>query len=336
MKRIVIGIFSAIVLFILFVVLCTFVRKPYEEVLLDRFGSLIPEGQQARIMYNWYFKLPFDSVIRIDTRLHLKTLPLKEFVTAGRNPVNVRTFAVWRIVDPVAFRQKASGSDDVAEQIMEQRLLGLIGQELGEHQLDEFFSTNPDTDKKVSAIETGIAQQATNGSKDGKTPGLREIGIEIADIGFSRMAFPPSNTEAVFNRMVSDLKTQASTYENEGLQQAEINRTNGILKATETRSDAIAEAQKIRGEGDREALEILAKVNNTDAAREFYQYYKSLDFLKTALAKNTVLVLSTDNPILKALFQAPQTSTTRPGVGAPPAMSDTPSLNQPSSPAPTK
>ena len=121
MKRVVIGIFSAVVLFILFVVLCTFVQRPYEEVLLDRFGTLIPQSQQARIMYNWYFKLPFDSVIRVDKRLHLKTLPLKEFVTAKSDPLNVRTFAVWRIVNPVAFRQKASGSDERTEQIMEQR-----------------------------------------------------------------------------------------------------------------------------------------------------------------------------------------------------------------------
>ena len=46
MKRVVIGIFSAVVLFILFVVLCTFVQRPYEEVLLDRFGTLIPQSQQ--------------------------------------------------------------------------------------------------------------------------------------------------------------------------------------------------------------------------------------------------------------------------------------------------
>src|SRR5579862_2331637 len=101
MRRLIIGIFSAIVLAILFVVLCTFVRRPYEQVLLDRFGNLIGENQQVRLMYHWYFKMPTDSVVRIDNRLHLYTGPLQQVATKKHEPISVRTFAAWHIVDPV-------------------------------------------------------------------------------------------------------------------------------------------------------------------------------------------------------------------------------------------
>ena len=312
MRRIIIGSFAAIVLLILFVVLFTFVRRPYEKVLIDRFGTLVPQERQTRIMYNWYFKLPTDTLVRIDTRLHLKTLPLQEFVTANSEPVNVRPFVIWRIVDPMLFRQKANGSDQQAEDFIEVRIRGLVGQALGVHKLDEFFNPDPATEQHTRDLEKKIADEATKGNKasaDGKypeTPGLEKIGIEVADVGFSRIAFPPDNTTAVYQRMVAALNEKARGFEAEGVKQADILRAEGLVKAADIRKTAQAEAQRIMGEGDSEALRILSVVNQTDAAREFYQYWKSLDFLKTTLTKNNYLVLSTDNDWLRSLFTRPQ------------------------------
>src|ERR1043165_9150785 len=101
MKRAVLGIFAAVVLLILFVVLCTFVRRPYERVLIDRFGTLIDPGQKGTIAYNWYFKLPTDSLVRVDTRLHMEPLPFIEYTTQLNEPISVRAFIVWRITDPI-------------------------------------------------------------------------------------------------------------------------------------------------------------------------------------------------------------------------------------------
>ena len=317
MKRLVIGIFAAIVVIVLFIVLCTFVRRPYEVVLLDRWGRLIPEESQSRIAYNWYLKMPWDGVVRIDSRLHLKTLPLQEFVTAKKEPVSVRPFAVWRIVDAVKFRQKAGGSDQVAEGIMEERIRALVGQTFGKHQLEEFFNTDPNTEAHLREVETKIATDATKGSDDGKIPGINDLGIEIADIGFSRVAFPPGNTDAVYTRMVAALNEQARSYEAEGVKVASITRSDGALQAAKIRSEAISAAEQIRGEGDREANEIITSVATTDATREFYQYWKSLEFLKASLVKNNILVLSTDNPIVKALFVAPTKNSPPPGQQAP-------------------
>ena len=77
MRRVMLGVIGFLVLAVLFIVLCTFVKRPYERVLLLRFGSLVEEPGQARICYNWYLKFPTDSVVRFDTRLHLYTGPLK-------------------------------------------------------------------------------------------------------------------------------------------------------------------------------------------------------------------------------------------------------------------
>jgi membrane protease subunit HflC len=335
MRRLVIILFSVIVAFILFVVLCTYVRRPYEKILVERFGSLIEEKDQTRIAGNWYFKFPTDTVIPIDTRLHLKALTFKEFNTANREPVNIRAYAVWHIVDPVKFKRKANASDDTAASIIEQRLLGLIGQAVGTRNLNDFFNTDPATEQRIRAMETQIAKDATVASSDGKTPGLNDIGVAIADIGFSRIAFPPDNTTAVYDRMVADLNQRASEYQASGLAEANKIQSSAVKDAAEIRAKAQAEAEGIRGQADRQALEIIASVAKTDAQKEFYEYWKTLDFLKASLSKNTILVLSTDSAFLKRLFNPMQTGTGAPnpaGIGqfiTPPAQQPTPSATQP-------
>ncbi|HVT80943.1 MAG TPA: SPFH domain-containing protein, partial [Phycisphaerae bacterium] len=303
-----ITLFTVVVVFILFVVLCTYVRRPYEKIIVQRFGSLIEEEKQTRIAGNWYFKYPTDTVIRIDTRLHLKALTFKEFNTANREPVNIRAYAVWHIVDPIKFKKKADANDDTAEGFIEQRLLGLIGQNVGTRNLNDFFNTDPKTEQAIRDMETKIAKDATVASADGKTPGLTDIGVEIADVGFSRIAFPPENTDAVYGRMVADLNQRASEYQASGIAEANKIQSEGSAEAAKIRAEAIAEAQGIRGEADRKALEILAGVAKTDAQKEFYEYWKTLDFLRASLSKNTIMVLSTDSPFLKRLFGAMQNS----------------------------
>jgi membrane protease subunit HflC len=322
MRRMMIGIFTAAVLLVLFVVLCTFVRRPYEKVLLNRFGSLIEENSQWRLCYNWYLKLPTDGVLRFDTRLHLYPGPLKEMPTAGSELVSVRTFAAWRIVDPVKFYKNTGGSDERAQSMIDQIIQGLVPGKIVKHKLDELF--NADESKiRTGEIEAEIATDATEDVKnpDGtvKTPGLRAMGIQMAEIGFSRMAFAPANAGNVYERMVAELNKRAIAYQTEGIAQANIIRAEGKQAAEKERAEAVRQAQQIRGQGDAEANRILAQVQTTPQAVEFYQYWKSLDFLKSSLAKNTVLVLSSDSDILKGLFQAPKSGQFTPAAPAPAA-----------------
>ncbi len=308
MRRIVIGLFSVVVVGILFLVLCTYVRRPYERVLLDRWGHLIDQEQQARIGYNWYLKWPSDSVVRIDTRLHMYTSPLQEVVTAGSESISVKTYAAWRITDPVKFYKTTKGSDVRALQIMGQKLSGLVQAKLAAHKLDEIFNTD-ESKVHTPEIEKEIAEEASKGSPDpsspdGFTAGIQDQGLEIVQIGFSRMAFPPSNATAVYQRMAAERNTQAQAYRSQGDSDAARTRSEGDTEATKIRSEAVKKAEEIRGTGDKQALEILAGIQQSPAARDFYQYWKSMEFVKTSLAKNTYLVLPTDSDWLKSLFIA--------------------------------
>jgi membrane protease subunit HflC len=305
MRRAVISIFTVVVVAILFVVLCTFVRRPYEKVLLIRFGSIKEEKDQARLAYNWYFKLPFDSVVRIDTRLHLYTSPLQEVPTKEKQTISVRAFAAWRIVDPVKFYNTTTGSDQEAQSRIAQRMSGLV-RNVSLYTMDELFNTDEKL-VKTASLERAIAIGATNGvqSQDLREAqkGLLEEGIEIVEVGFSRMAYPPSNAEAVYNAMVAKLTNQARVWDAEGQGRRIELEAEGNKKAEEIRAEGRRKAEEIRGEAEAEARRLLADAQQTPGAREFYQYWKSLDFGRNMLSKNTVLVLSSDNPWLAWMFQ---------------------------------
>jgi membrane protease subunit HflC len=322
MRRVIIGLFSLVVLAILFVVLCTFVRRPYEIVLLNRFGKLIVYSDQTAntnppIMYNWYFKLPTDKTIPIDTRLHLWQTPLQQVVTKGSEPISLRTFVAWRIVDPVKFYTTTSGSDDKATAIIERKIAGLVQAKVASHGLEELFNTD-ESKVHMAQMESSIATEATKGSQDPNVPasdrmaGVDVQGLEIVQVGFSRMAFPPSNAEAVYQRMSAERNKQAQAFRTEGEAMANQLRSEGDAEATKIRSAAVEKAEQIRGEADQEANRILAAVQSSQSARDFYQYWKKLDFAKNSLTKNTYIVLSTDTDWLNVVFSDPRNVQTFP------------------------
>ncbi len=324
MRRLVIGSIAAVVLLTLFIVLCTYVRRPYERVLLYRFGRLVDQDSQVHLMYNWYLKLPTDSVVPIDTRLHLHPGPLQQVAILGNESINIRAFAAWRIKDPIKFYQTTGGNDKRAEEIMDGKIRGLVAAKLSKHSLDDIF--NQDQAKVQTAqIEREIAIEATQGSTDPETKttiaGLQDQGIEIVEVGFSRMAFPPQNASFVYNRMVAELNRQAKAFESDGQAQAARIRAEGLADAAKIRSESAAEAQRIQGEADAQALKIRNDVISSAAAQDFYQFYKRLDFLKTTFKKNTWFVIESNSAFLKDLMEPPALSsggsTTRPGSPQP-------------------
>jgi modulator of FtsH protease HflC len=321
MRRLVIILFSVVVIGILFLVLCTFVKKPYETVLLIRFGKVIEEQDQTRLAYNWYFKYPSDTVERMDTRLHLFTSPLQQTVTAGAEPISIQAFAAWRIVDPKKFHNTIQASDEQAKRTIGQKLSGLVQEKINSRRLDEIFNTDP-AKVQTSTIEAEIAQEATAGTKDGKTKGVTDQGLEIVQVGFSRIAFPPANAQPVYARMAAERDTQAMAFLSEGRSQSDAIKAQGTAEATEIRAKAVAQAEQIKGDGDRQALQILASVQQSPSSREFYQYWKSMEFVKAAFTKNTYLVLSSGSDLLKPVFNAPAAAmqnppTTQPAVSLP-------------------
>lgn len=124
-------------------------------------------------------------------------------------------------------------------------------------------------------------------------------GIELVDVGLSRIEFVPQVREAAFNRAIALMESIAVKAISEGEQRKQeiINR-------------AQAEVQKIEGEGKQEANVTRGKVEAeiidayAQAIREagdFYRFSRNLEVIREALKDDTRLILTTDGSLLKLL-----------------------------------
>jgi len=137
---------------------------------------------------------------------------------------------------------------------------------------------------------------AQDGNKSGKDKGR---GIELVDVGLSRIEFVPQVREAAFERAVSLMEAIATKTTSEGEQ-----RKKEIINKTQ------AEVQKIEGEGKQEANILKGKADAdiidsyAKAIREtgdFYTFIRTLEAYKEALKGETRLILTTDSALLRMI-----------------------------------
>ena len=306
MRKLTIGVILVAVVVMLFLELCTVVAKPYQRILLDRFGKIV--AHPTRLCYNWYLCWPTDRVIRLDTRLHLYQSDIREVTTAAGEPIGIRSFALWRIIKPVLYVEHLPGGSLEVQRYLNRKIEGAVLKVMGQYRLDQMFNIDPAKIQMVPA-EHQIRQSV---NKD-----MEKLGIRVSRVGFSRMTFPPRVALAVYDRMSAEREKIASRYKNEGRSEARAIVAKGQEQATEIRSEAEKKAEVIRGQGDARAYEILSAAEHSPKARLFYRFWKSLQLFKSSMGQSTYWVLTPRNPITAPLFAETQTLTDESGGAVP-------------------
>jgi membrane protease subunit HflC len=137
---------------------------------------------------------------------------------------------------------------------------------------------------------------AQDGNKGGQPRGR---GIELVDVGLSRIEFVPEVRQAAFERAVSLMEAIATRTISEGDQ-----------RKKEIVNKAQAEVQKIEGQGKQESNILKGKADAeiidsyAKAIREtgdFYNFVRTLEAYKEALKGDTRLVLTTDSSLLRLI-----------------------------------
>jgi membrane protease subunit HflC len=266
---------------------------------------------------------------------------LVDVPTADGRKVEVTVWAVWRITDPVRFVStlitEANGearvkdfvrsaarntitTSDLSEIVRSTNrkmtyTLGLppemvaaagAGSAPGDAEVPDFV-VPPEARETVEEGRLEIMErikQTAQRELQGGTPGPsgdEGRGIELVDVGFSRIEFVPEVREAAFDRAIALMTAIAvkATSEGEQRKQEIINRTQ-------------AEVQKIEGEGKQQANVLRGRVEAevidayAAAIREtgdFYAFTRNLEVLREALKADTRLILTTDSEVLRLLKQ---------------------------------
>jgi membrane protease subunit HflC len=310
MRRFAIVILTLVTVAVLFFVLATYQARAYEYVIVSRFGRVILPEQQTHLGYGWYLCSPTDTVVRMDRRLHLYRSKLVERITKTQEPISVQAFAAWQISDPALFYQRFQGSDEKASANLDSTMMGAVSAIMVERSLDDLFGAQGVSTSGPGTADTALSptEQLERDLTNQVSKTMSEVGIEVVQVGFARLALPPSVASAYYARMVAERYKMAENYRSKGRSDSDEIESQAKSTAEKIRADATLAAAAIRTEGDKTALAILAEAQATPEAREFYQFWRELELLKNSIGRDSYLMLRSDEPISQQLFPKNKTN----------------------------
>lgn len=230
-------------------------------------------------------KIPFvQSVEYFERRVMVFDAAPSELITVEKKQLLVDSYAFWRIVDVLKFRETVS-SLPRAQARLNDIIASELRQEIAKDDFDDVISQN-----RESIMQT-VAEASDERA--------RELGIEVLDVRIKRVDLPAVVSNSVYSRMKAERDRIAKRHRSEGEEQAFIIRSQADKERTIILADAEREAQILRGEGDAEAIQIYADAYERDP--EFYSFVRSLEAYQKALADDATVILGADSDLLQYL-----------------------------------
>ncbi len=273
-----IGIVAAVILFL--ILNTAFVVPETHSAIVLRFGEPTHVYTNAGLK----LKLPLaESVQFIDKRNRELDQEELEIIASNQERLRVDAFARYRIVDPQQFYQSVRN-----EANGEARMISIMNQTvrrvLGEVSVDAIVTT------ERSALMVRI--------RDLLSESARGLGVEIVDVKIRRADLPSQNSQAVFQRMITERNQLAAQIRAEGNEAAQQIEAQANRQVTEVKSTAEEEAQKIRGAADAERNAVFAAAYGKDP--EFFAFYRSLlAYEQSMKTGDTTILLSPDSEFMR-------------------------------------
>jgi membrane protease subunit HflC len=280
-----------------------------EQAILTQFGR--PIGGVVSTA-GLHFKVPLiQSVHRFEKRWLEYDGDPNEIPTRDKKYIWVDTYARWRIADALRFYQ-ALRDERGAQSRLDDIVDGETRNAVASFDLIEIVrsSNRPfaTTEELADIGAEAMAKIATGREKIGQrilqraakiTP---EFGIELVDVRFKRINYTESVQQAVFQRMIAERKRIAERSRSEGQGRAAEIRGEKERDVLAASSVGYRSAQELKGKADARATSIYAKAYGRDPA--FYEFWKSMETLQTALGEDATVILSTDSELLRYLKQS--------------------------------
>ena len=278
-----------------------------EQVILTQFGR--PVGGLVKAP-GLHLKVPLiQEVHRFDKRWLEFDGDAREITTRDKKYIWVDTYARWRIADPLRFYQ-AVRDERGAQSRLDDIVDGETRNAVASFDLLELVRSSNRAFEKTEELEgigaaEAMAQVVTGREKIGQiilekaakiTP---EFGIELVDVRFKRLNYTESVQQSVFQRMIAERKRIAERSRSEGQGRAAEIRGQKERDVLAASSVGYRSAQELKGKADAKATSIYARAYGRDPG--FYEFWKSMETLQTALDKDATVILSTDSELLKYL-----------------------------------
>ncbi|MEZ5917812.1 MAG: protease modulator HflC [Parvularculaceae bacterium] len=209
-----------------------------------------------------------------------------EIIASNQERLRVDAFARYRIIDPLLFYQSVR-DEAGGEQRMRTQMNQTVRRVLGEVSVDDIVSNR--------RAELMVRIRDLLGAS------ARGIGVEIIDVKIRRADLPPQNSQAVFQRMITERNQLAQQIRAGGNEEAQKIRAQAEREATEIRAAAEEESQQnFAARPTPNATAVFAAAYGKDP--EFFAFYRSPTAYEEALKKGeSTILLSPDSEFLRYL-----------------------------------
>src|SRR6516165_2530561 len=234
-------------------------------------------GQPVRVVVdpglNYKFPL-IDSVINIDKRILDLENPAQEVIASDQKRLVVDAFARYRVKDPLKFYQ-AVGTVEGANSRLSTLLNSALRRVLGEATLIQVVRDQ--REQLMARVRAQLVAEA------------QAFGIAIVDVRIRRADLPEQNSQAVYQRMITERQRQAQEFRSQGTQKAQEIRAKADRDVTVLLAEAQSKGEQTRGEGDAVRNCIFAQAYGRDP--EFFSFYRSMQAYEAGLRPNDARML---------------------------------------------
>lgn len=261
-----------------------YVVKETERAVKLRFG----EFANADIEPGLHFKIPFaEQVRKFDARVLTVDAPVRRYLTIEQKPLEVDSFAKWRIGDVAMFYTSTSGDETTGSNRLLERVNEGLRNEISRR--PQYDVVSGERDQFMLDLRDLLNQEM-----------MAEMGIEVIDVRVKQIDLPTEVEDAVHQRMNSAREIEANQYRADGEELAIARKADADRQVTVITAEAYRDAEEIRGDGDARATKIYAEAYDQD--REFYAFTRRITaFAESFNDKGDVLILDPESDFFRYL-----------------------------------
>ena len=211
-----------------------------------------------------------------------------DVTTRDKKVMNVDSFVIWEITDPIRYLSSLNASIEKAEVRLDNVVYNSIKTVMSATSQEDIIS--------------GRAGELANAITNNIGTSMDSYGIHILAVETKKLDLPDSNKESVYQRMISERNNIAAQYTADGDYQSSLIRNETDKTTKETVAKAEAEAEMIKAEGEAQYMQILSNAYNDESKADFYNYVRSLDALKSSLkGTNKTIILNKNSELARIL-----------------------------------
>jgi membrane protease subunit HflC len=249
-------------------------------------GLVLQFGEPKRVIQSsgLHFKLPLvQNVVRYDMRILEYDLPIEEIIAVDKKRMLVDSFTRFKITDPLEF-YKTVGTESSVRNRLNSNVISSLRRVVGRVTLEELLSE--ERSKIMEDIKTEVNNEASR------------FGIEVVDVRIRRADLPEANSQAIYERMISERVREAKEFRAKGSEVAQKIRAEADKEKTVILAEANKKGEILRGKGESEAVNIYADAFEKDP--DFYSFYRSMQAYGKVLGEDgTTMILSPDSEFLE-------------------------------------